>query len=246
MISLSSFNKFFDKFKILSGSALKIIAVISMFIDHSAHVLKNDLGFMNLVLFSFGGIDYSIYYIMRFIGRLAFPIFCFLIVQGFIHTKNVKKYCLRLLAFAFISEIPFNLMMRGSFIDPGHQNIYFTLFIGVIVLWIYEKTDGHLFKFGFITVLVVITHFLNTDYGAKGVLLILLIYVLRQSPSMQVLFSNFLLSSTGKLFSLCAFIPINMYNGERGFIKSKALKLGFYIFYPAHILLLVAIKFLIK
>ena len=130
-------------FKILSGSTLKLIAVISMFIDHAAHILMNSFDFMGVKIYG----NYTVYYVLRLVGRLAFPIFCFLIVEGFLHTRNVKKYCMRLAIFAVISEIPFNLMLSGKLIDLNHQNVYFTLLFGVIALELYKYFDNHLLKF---------------------------------------------------------------------------------------------------
>jgi len=184
-----------DRFKILSGSMLKLIAVISMLIDHTAHVLVKVLPFMKISLFSLGGTNYTVYYVMRLIGRLAFPIFCFLIVEGFLHTRNVKKYCIRLAIFAAVSEIPFNFMLSGKFYDLSHQNVYFTLLIGVIALALYERLENHLYKFLAIGFLLAFTHLLHTDYGMNGVMLILVIYLLRSAPSVQMLVSYFVLKS---------------------------------------------------
>ena len=132
----------------ISGSTLKLIAVAAMLIDHiAAVVMMRQImanGYMeaagtgsmtdmvqwlmeNLVLF-YG------YQLMRFIGRLGFPIFCFLLVEGFQRTKNVKKYALRLAAFALISEIPFDLATKGEVFFIGYQNVYFTLLFGLLAL----------------------------------------------------------------------------------------------------------------
>lgn len=96
-----------------SGSTLKIIAMLSMLIDHIAAVLVDSRAYPEL------------YGAMREIGRLAFPVFCFLIVEGYFNTKNVKKYVGRLLIFGVISEIPFDLAIFGR---PGtefaHQNVF--------------------------------------------------------------------------------------------------------------------------
>ena len=233
-------------FKILSGSMLKLIAVISMLIDHTAHALRTVLPFMKISLFSFRGTNYTIYYLMRLCGRLAFPIFCFLIVEGFLHTKNVKKYCLRLAIFAAVSEIPFNFMLSGKIYDLSHQNVYFTLLLGVLALWTYERLDNHLYRFLAVGFLALLGHILHTDYGMEGVILILTIYILKNTPSLQMIISYLVLKPTARLFAWAAFIPINMYNGERGFIKSKGMKFAFYVFYPVHIAVLVAIKFILK
>lgn len=225
---------------------LKLIAVISMLIDHTAYVLWDDFAIFDKVIFSFGGSAFSVYYIMRCIGRLAFPIFCFLIVEGYLHTRSIKKYLVRLSVFALISEIPFNLMAGGEIICLSKQNVYFTLALGVVAIWLFEKAGNHFYKFCALGAAMVVAHLLHTDYGFAGVVLIVTIYILRQVPSVQAIASYFILPSSARFFAFSAFIPINMYNGERGFIKSKALKIGFYIFYPLHILILVIIKYIIS
>ncbi len=234
------------KLKILSGSMLKLIAVISMLIDHAALIFKNEFEFFKTTPLAFCGIIHSVYYMMRCLGRLAFPIFCFLIVEGVLHTKDVKKYTLRLAVFALISEIPFNLMLGGNIFYPLKQNVYFTLVLGVLAILLFEKMPNHFLKFCALGTAMATAFLLRTDYGFAGVVLIVMLYVLRNSPSTQALVSYFILPSSAKMFAFSAFIPINMYNGKRGFIKSRALKLGFYIFYPLHILLLVAIKYIIS
>ncbi len=128
----------------LSGSTIKIIAVIAMLIDHAAAAV--------LVRYLISGIQtaqaagtalawqqehaslYTAYYLMRDIGRLGFPIFCFLLAEGYQRTKNVKKYALRLGLFALISEIPFNLAICGQVSNLGYQNVYFTLLLGLLAL----------------------------------------------------------------------------------------------------------------
>ena len=111
------------RFKGLSGGAFKMIAIITMFIDHlGATVLRAIVR-----LPSVSSVPESqkmwlaIYNLSRDIGRLAFPIFCFLIVEGFLHTRNVKKYAGRLFLFALISEIPFDLTLKGNVFYPDKQ-----------------------------------------------------------------------------------------------------------------------------
>ena len=125
------------KFKILSGSTLKLIAVISMLIDHIALVLGPELEFLTASLLTVGGRDITCYYIMRRIGRLAFPIFCFLITEGFAHTRNPKRYALRLLIFALLSEVPYNLMVGQTLFYTARQNIYFTLLLGLLFVLVH-------------------------------------------------------------------------------------------------------------
>ena len=87
----------------MSGTTLKWIAVISMLIDHTAEVLINHNAALTDPIWA------QIYVLMRGIGRIAFPIYAFLLVEGFLHTRDVKKYLARMLTFAVVSEIPFDL-----------------------------------------------------------------------------------------------------------------------------------------
>ena len=125
-----------EKKKGISGSTLKMIAIVTMLIDHiGAAVLArllmvNGLGELDqtnadaiMQWLSANGALYWTYTIMRMIGRVAFPIFCFLLVEGFLHTHDVKKYAMRLGLFALLSEIPFDLMYGGTWFYPVHQNL---------------------------------------------------------------------------------------------------------------------------
>lgn len=130
----------------ITGSSLKIIAIISMLIDHSAAVIIDRIFIMKgldkidqsdlQLLGDFIGENFGrilSYGLMRLIGRLAFPIFCFLLIEGFIYTSNRLKYAIRLAIFALISEFPFDLAFYGSF-NNNHQNVFFTLLIGLLVM----------------------------------------------------------------------------------------------------------------
>lgn len=233
-----------ERFRILSGSVLKLIAVISMFIDHSAVLLGPELAFLSSPLLTVLGKEITLYFIMRKIGRLAFPIFCFLICEGFLHTRNQKRYLLRLFLFALISEVPFNLMLSGDLFLAIKQNIFFTLFLGALLIYISEHTTAEWKKAIVMLLVLYAAIVLKTDYGVGGTALILLIYLLRARPALQVAVAFPLLS--GGIAALAAFVPINMYNGYRGFIKSSALKYSFYLFYPLHILVLVGIKLILR
>ena len=220
-----------------------MIAIITMIIDHAAAILYPVLDIL-LAPFNILGKTFTLYWIMRKIGRLAFPIFCFLIAEGYRHTRNKKRYGLRLLLFAAISEIPFNLLHSNNLLDPGSQNVFFTLFLGLLLIHIHESTHKQLIKFLAMAAVGVIATFLTVDYGLTGVLLVFIIYLFQNTPSVQALIAYPLLS--GGFAAWAAFVPINLYNGKRGFIKSPLLKYTFYIFYPAHILILVGIYYLLK
>ena len=233
-----------SKFKILSGSMLKLIAVITMLIDHSALLLAPQISLMSVPFFTIGSHAITIYYIMRKIGRLSFPIFCFLISEGFSYTRNQKRYAINLLIFAFISEIPYNIMKSGNLLNFKAQNIFFTLFFGVVMIYIYQNFKNTPLKVALMLLTCAAAIILKVDYGIVGTLLILFMFVLRDRPVARTVLAFPLLS--GGYTTLAVFIPINMYNGKRGFIKSGFIKYAFYLFYPIHILVLIAIKLILK
>lgn len=224
----------------INGYTLKMIAIITMLIDHigaftlGGGLLYQDYIQSNPILFEILKILYTV---MRQIGRLAFPIFCFLLVEGFIHTKNVKKYALRLLLFAFISEIPFDLAIGGSFFDFNQQNIFFTLFIGLVVMIIASRVEGKVFlQLVVFTVGMLAGYVLNVDYSFMGIFLLEILYFFRFHRRSQVLSGA--VSVLWEPAAALSFIPIWFYNGERG----RSMKYFFYWFYPVHILILAVIN----
>lgn len=241
----------------ISGSTLKLIAIITMFIDHTgATVLRailNHPDLMNRVLNR--EIWVEIYTISRKIGRLAFPIFCFLLVEGFLHTRNVRKYSFRLFLFALISEIPFDIALKGSWYFPQKQNVYFTLLIGLLVLIGFSYCEqlpkklssrfaavvlAVLLAFGILHTGMEFAKWLDTDYSYKGVFLIAVLYLLRRFRLLQCAAGA--ASVTWELPAPIAFLPILFYNGTRG----RQMKYFFYWFYPLHLLFLyVAAHYLI-
>ena len=127
----------------VSGSTLKIVGIITMFIDHLGLAVIGRM--MTKVILSGAQLDYlnSVYSVMRSIGRLAFPIFCFLLVEGFDKTRSKAKYLFRLGMFALISEVPFDLAFSATVLEFGHQNVYFTLFLGLLSLCVYVLMEKH-------------------------------------------------------------------------------------------------------
>lgn len=227
----------------ISGSTLKIIAIVTMFIDHfgSAVVEKGILRLPMVrenasLLASWTAADQ----LMRTIGRLAFPIFCFLLIEGFIHTRSVAKYAARLFLFALLSELPFDLALRQSFYAPGTQNVFFTLLIGLLAIagasWCRERRFFWLEPLVFLAGLFA-ADFLSTDYSYRGVFLIIILYLLRFSKPLQCLGGAIAIAweAAGPL----GFLPIWFYNGTRG---KLSLKYFFYAFYPLHLLLFAGVR----
>lgn len=229
-----------EKFRILSGSTLKLIALVTMIIDHiGGHVLYH-IPAATSALFSIGSHSISLYMIARYIGRLAFPIYCFLIVEGYIHTHSKKRYGINLLVFALLSEIPWNLEHSGKLLYGG-QNVFFTLLFGYLALVVYDKYKEDKLKQGaLLFLLFAVTYFFRCDYGVRGFCVILLMYLLKDKFSVKALTTSVML--TPIIMILAAFIPIGMYSGKRGFIRGKALKYAFYAAYPIHIFILYLIK----
>ena len=228
----------------LSGSTLKMIALATMFIDHVGAIIVQRT--MNMP-----GFDHdfwsSLYWPLRNIGRLAFPIFCFLLVEGFVHTSNVKKYLSRILSFALISEIPFNLGITGDLFNLNYQNVFWELALGIMAMMCLEaveKKNSNYFiqvilRLSVIIVFALGAEMLNLDYGMYGIISIVALYVFRQNRLSQLLIGA--VSFCWEQVAPLAFFPIAFYNGKRG----RSIKYFFYAFYPAHLLILYIIARLI-
>ena len=262
----------------LTGYHLKLIALITMFIDHIAAVviwrtyvasfrvttamqLSGSIGDQILVWVAENqDAIYTIYEWMRYIGRMAFPIYCFLLVEGFLHTRNVAKYVGRLALFALISEIPFDLAIDGTWWTLEYSNVFFTLALGLLAIWAlsyiekfhefwvekqWEPILGKILTLSAgLIVIVGVGAFaeivLRTDYGIGGIVAIAVIYLLRKQK--EIAFTASVLALTViagdiEILALAMLYPIMRYDGSRG----KNMKYVFYVFYPAHLLALALI-----
>ena len=227
-----------QRIQFLNGFHLKLIAICTMLIDHMGYTL-------------FPGVMW-----LRCVGRVAFPIFCFLIAEGCVYTHDRKKYALRLLVFALLSEIPYNLMNSGMIWDPYDQNVLWTLLLGALVCWLMDWALKKCTPLSFMLTgaVMLAAYWLleigNTDYGGWGMLLVAAFYGVHRAPSGAVVkmiaqafgLAFFSIGVMGgylsiELWSLAALVPIWLYNGQRGF-STKAVLYGFYAFYPVHILAL--------
>ena len=212
---------------VLNGSALKVIAVISMVADHCACYLMEE--------------DTLIYEAMRCFGRIAFPVFAFLVAEGFLHTRNRMSYFLLLLGFAVASEVPWYLLNGAD----GTHNVMFTLALGVVALAVFEKLREHRMIYCCAILLIMwLATWLGVDYEWRGVLMIVVFYLLGDSgkyhsPScrMHQLICAFpIMMHYGVVGALLACSVIFLYDGTRGFIQGNLAKYGFYAFYPLHLL----------
>ena len=216
----------------LTSSDLKWIAIISMIVDHFAVAI-----YVNTANYQF-----DVYRIMRGIGRIAFPIYCFLLVEGFYHTHDVKKYISRCFLFAVISEVPFDLAVHGVWFYPGAQNVFFTLAIGLCTLYAVSACERKGMSI-ISSALCVLTgagtaQLLETDYHYMGVLCIVLFYYLQRFDKVQRTVLGAVMVGVVEPKAAIAFLPIYLYNGERG----MKLKYFFYWVYPVHLLVLGLIR----
>lgn len=221
MNMLDSANKAGHSFLGLSGSALKVIALVSMLTDHSAYYLLEH--------------ETTLYEAMRSFGRIAFPVFAFLIAEGFSHTRNRLRYFLTLLGFAVASEVPW-LLLNGA---DGTHNVMFTLALGVGALAIFEKYHQRKFVyFCMIALIAIFATCLGTDYEWRGISLIVICYMMREHRPLLLLFMLPLMIYYGIVGAIMAAIVLSLYDGTRGFIQGSTAKYGFYAFYPVHLFLL--------
>jgi hypothetical protein len=218
----------------ISGAVLKWIAVITMIIDHFAASVYTLLP----------NWSYNTYDILRKIGRISFPLYCFLLVEGFYHTKNLKKYIKKQLIFAVISEIPFDMAIFGRLAYIYRQNVYFTLAIGLIAISMLDKLK---YRYGlkdlFLKLMVIVScaglaQFANVDYHWKGILFIIMFYYCYNIEKWK---RNIIgvVAFSYEITAPLAFIPIQLYNGKRG----RQNKYFFYAVYPVHLLIFGLIRF---
>jgi len=213
-----------------SQEVLKLTACVAMLIDHIGAVLLPQ------------------YALLRIVGRIAFPIYCFLLAEGVSYTKRPFAYILRLLLLAVISELPFDLSFAGR-ITFQYQNVMVTLLLGVCMGLVMKKAPIWL-KPVLILPFALLAELLRTDYGAMGIVIIALFLLTRQMPQK-------LLLQTAGLFiiqlcfsanniqhcALAAMIPISLYSGQK-LTNSIAVQWSFYLFYPIHLLILWLIRVL--
>lgn len=233
----------------ITSFSLKIIALITMFCDHFGDALVGHFSFWNLI------------------GRIAFPIFAFQISEGYVHTKNLKKYFMRLFAFALISQIPFHLFLQ-KFLPTATSslNIFFTLLLGLGSITIYDyfsKVENREFGFqifgfevkkivGIISVLLIayIANLLHTDYGFWGVVVIFNFYLFKNDKlamiisyiCLWVIRYGILILKNGFYMqyiylAICTILPIIFISLYNG-KQGYKIRYLLYLFYPMHLLLL--------
>lgn len=225
----------------ITASDLKYLAVIAMFIDHVAYLFVQD--------------GTALYYCMRFIGRITAPVMCFFISEGYHYTRNLKKYFQRMAVFAVISHFAFAFCFNGSFIHSGRESMITTLFLSLLAV---HLVNSDKIKKEFVLPAVMVICWLADfcDWGMEAVIYTLAFELARGNRKNQlvaygitagvfkvlpliVMMMNDISYFPENWFILGVFIPIPLlllYNGEKG--GGKYTKWVFYVFYPAHLLLL--------
>lgn len=232
----------------ISAAVLHVLAMTLMLMDHLWATLFPSLDWLTCA------------------GRIAFPIFAFMIVEGYYHTHNFEKYMRRLFLFALLSEIPFDLMYGGTVFYPFHQNVIWTFIIGLCGIQLMEtaRKTNKIFIYGFTSLAVIIAGFLlgtvsMVDYYGAGVLTVFVFYFFHQrkwwclfGQIMTLYWINvemlgglmYPMTIFGMKFELCqqglallSLIPIWLYRGRQGY-HTKSFQYLCYAFYPVHMLLL--------
>lgn len=230
---------------------LKITACITMLLDHIKYVLPVTNNFVT-----------------QYFGRLSFPIFAFLITEGYIHTSNLKKYYKRLIIFALISQIPF-MMFRYFVGEWKLLNIMFTLLLGLVAITIYDKSENKAVAIPLVIITIILGDILKVDYGAFGVFMIVIFYIFRNNKILLSItfFANIVFhlfpiknlelirnyyQANGNLiplipqflvamFYMFSLPIIFLYNGKEG----RKLKYFYYWFYPIHMLIIAIIGYFV-
>lgn len=238
----------------ISQEGLKLIACIAMLIDHIGYKIIYPLYAQSSVIYEPGTL-YNIYLLCRCIGRIAFPIFAFLLVEGIHCSRNRKKYALRLLIGAVLAEIPYNLMISGKVLWL-QQSVMVTLLLGFGAVVCMEKCRTLAWKPVAVVPFAILAEAMTADYGWAGVVLIALFDLSREmySPNLMrtggmiVLFhymSSYALwfgnvSIPMQVLGVFSMVFIANYDGRK-ITRSKAAQWGFYLFYPVHMMVLWAI-----
>ncbi len=213
----------------MSSFVLKLIGIISMLCDHIGFAFYNP---------SF----------LRVIGRVAFPIFAFQAVIGYEHTKDVKKHLIKMIIFAFISQIPFSLLYI-TLKQPFTLNVMFTIILGLFSIILFNKINNRIICFIVLLLIGCLGSIIRVDYGIFGIVTIFLFYYFKNNKIkmffyfsitflirylLHIIFIDPIYYLLILLGTLTAFIPISLYNKKEG-IKTKYL---FYLFYPLHLLII--------
>lgn len=257
------------KKRMLSQEGLKLVACGTMLIDHIGATLvllllmRNPVDSPEHVWIRF------LYESMRFIGRVAFPIYCFLLVEGAYHTRNPRKYALRLFIGMLLSEIPFDIAFSPTWLEyewnlwtpllgfnPGFNSVMMTLLLGFFMVEAMKRLKG-VWKAAVILPFYILAEVLDTDYAGMGIVLIAVFALTRgmeKEKLLRLIGCAVVLGSgmktsqifgiwySSEIFALLALIPISCYDGRK-LTHNKAVQWAFYLFYPVHIAILALLQY---
>ena len=225
--------------KILPQEALKLIACITMLIDHFGHAIVPWLPVPYMV---------NIYYLCRIIGRIAFPIYCFLLVEGMGHTRNPGKYILRLGIGILLAELPFDILFEGGF-TWAYQSVMVTLTLGAIMLLCMQRVEKKALKLLLVIPFAILAELAKCDYGGWGIatIAVFALFDRRGVQAIALLLVNACMESAAlpifgipvsvQIFAVFAMVPIGLYSGKK-LTRSRTVQWAFYLFYPLHLLFL--------
>lgn len=216
------------------GFILKVVAIITMVIDHLSAALENN-------------ISPTIYELGRTIGRTSFPLFAYMIAVGYRKTKDKKKYLLRLLLVGILSEPFFDYLLFYKYFEKSYNNIFFTLFLGLLALVISGEIkkiiENKILKFAIEALIVLIISFfaeyVHTDYGFYGVFLIYTFHLYLEFRKKEFITIPFFYGITQTIFVFPAYILILLDNKKKGRHISKYFT---YLFYPGHIIIAIILR----
>ncbi|MCT2410007.1 conjugal transfer protein TraX [Chryseobacterium antibioticum] len=216
-----------SQFQILNSYHLKILALTTMILDHV------------------GAMFFPDFLPLRIIGRVAFILYAFMLVEGVNNTRNIKNYIQKIFIWALISEIPFDLAFYGKPFYFEHQNIFFTLLISILGLQFFQKSKSFFLSFIVGLVCLVVSYFFKFDYSWYGTSLIFAFYLFRKLNFFKFIFIETISTIATfnvlgvQFFAFLGFIPIFLYNGKQG----KKIGKIYYSFYAIHLLIFALIKY---
>ena len=231
-------DKKLNKIQIFNGAQLKYIAFVSMLIDHVNNAIITPM-------LDGSGILLYLSNIFSILGRIAFPIFLFFIVEGFFKTKDRKKYLITMIIFGIISEVPFDMFTSRTFFNPNWNNMMFTLALCLIAIWIVDSLKGKIKTkaLWYISSIIIVIFFgflamiFSLDYDYHAIFAAYIFYMFYNKPLVGAVLGY--LSIIKEFYSGLGFALTLTYNGKRG----RQYKWFNYLFYPVHLLIIGALRF---
>lgn len=221
----------------LDSAQLRLVACATMLLDHAAVALVPEAT--------------CTYVVMRAIGRVAFPLFCLGIAEGAEHTRDWSRYAARLLAMAVVSEVPHDLLLRQVPLETSLQNVGWTLLFGLVAIeWCKRCLDRHvgamaaLAAIGGTLLVMVMADLASVEYGDAGVALVVALWLARRHPWVRAVVPTPILATVdGELPGVAlSVVPMALYSGRKG---TSRWRWASYVFYPAHLLALCALRLLL-